>query len=117
MSIIDEYIEATASPQKEELLRLQRIIESTVPEAEKVIDYGMPAYKYRGKYLIGFHVFRNHMSLFPTSKPIEALRSRLGDFKISKGTIRFTPDNVIPETVVRKLILHQIDSIDRQLDK
>lgn len=96
MSVVDGYLAKIEAPQKAELERIRKIINTTVPEAEETVSYGMPAYKYKGKYLIGFYVYKKHMSLFPTSKPIESLKSKLGNFKLSKGTIQFTPDNAIP---------------------
>lgn len=113
MSVVDEYLAKLETPQRMELERLRKIIVVTVPEAEEVINYGMPAYRYKGEYLIGFYVYKNHMSLFPTPKPIAALRSQLGKFQLSKGTIQFTVDNIIPESIVRKLLLYQIYDIDR----
>jgi len=113
MTVIDDYIDALAPPQKEELGRIRRIINATVPEAEEGICYGMPEFKYKGKYLIGFSVFRDHMSLFPTPKPIEAMRSKLNNFKLSKGTIQFNLGNVISESLIRNLLIYRIDEIDR----
>lgn len=116
MSVIDEYLNELQPPQKDELSRIRKIIIATVPEAEEAISYGMPEFKYKGKYLIGFSVFRDHMSLFPTPSPINALKSRLGNYKLSKGTIQFSLGNTIPESLIRNLILYRIDEIDRLAD-
>lgn len=113
MTVIDDYLNKISEPNRSELERIRKIVNTTVPEAEEVIDYGMPAFKYKGKYLIGFHVFKNHMSLFPTAEPIEAMKSKLIGFTLSKGTIQFTADNIIPEPIIRNLILHKLDSIDK----
>jgi len=115
MTVIDEYFEKIETTERNELERIRKIVKQTVPEAEEIISYGMPAFNYKGKYLIGFYVYKNHMSLFPTAEPINALKSRLGDFKLSKGTIQFTTNNVIPETVIRKLLMYRIEGIDRLL--
>lgn len=116
MTVIDEYFEKIGADEKSELERIRKIVKMTVPEAEEVMSYGMPAFNYKGKYLIGFYVFNKHMSLFPTAKPINALKSKLGNFKLSKGTIQFSLDNLIPESLIRKLILYRIEDIDRELD-
>lgn len=116
MSIIDEYLDKLAPPQKEELSRIRKIVNATIPEAIETISYGMPAFNYKGKYLIGFYVYKNHMSIFPTSRPIEELKSKLTDFKLSKGTIQFTLNNTVPETIIRKLLLSRIEGIDKEVD-
>jgi len=115
MTVIDEYFEKIGNGERIELQRIRNIVKETVKEAEEVVSYGMPGFNYNGKYLIGFYVFRNHMSLFPTAKPINAMKSRLGDFKLSKGTIQFSLNNTIPESIIRKLILYRIDDIDREV--
>jgi len=113
MTVIDEYLNKIETTQKNELERIRAIVHTTVPEVEETIDYGMPAFKYKGKYLIGFYVYKNHMSLFPTSEPINSLKSKLGNYQLSKGTIQFSMDNIISESLIRKLLLYRIDNIDR----
>lgn len=117
MSVIDIYLEKLDEPRRIELERIRKIVKKTVPEVEEVIDYGMPAFKYKGKYLVGFHVFKNHMSLFPTAEPINSMKSKLSGFQISKGTIQFTLANTIPEPIIRNLVLLSLEVIDRQTEK
>ena len=112
MTVIDEYLDKLAPPQKEELQRIRDVVNKTVPEATETISYGIPTFQYKGKYLIGFYVYKNHMSLFPTPKPIESMKNKLGDYKLSKGTIQFTLAKLIPEPVIRNLILYRVDQID-----
>jgi uncharacterized protein YdhG (YjbR/CyaY superfamily) len=35
---------------------------------------------------------------------VDAVRGRLDGFDLAKGTIRFTPDEPIPEDVIRELV-------------
>ena len=113
MNPIDQYFSKLHTPEKAELQLIREIVNTTVPEAEETISYGMPAFEYKGKYLVGFYVYKNHLSLFPTAKPIEALKNKLKDFQLSKGTIQFTLNNTIPSSVIRNIILYRIDEIDR----
>ena len=110
---IDAYISAQPLPLQKTLEDIRTTIRKAAPEAEECISYGMPAFKYKGQYLIGFHVFKNHMSLFPTALPISAMKNKLAGFQISKGTIQFTLDNPIPDSIIRNLLLYKIDSIDK----
>lgn len=104
MSVIDEYLAHVNAPQKAELERIREIVKKTVPDAQEVISYGMPAFKYKHKYLIAFSAFKHHMSIFPASHAVEALKEKLGDFKLSKGTIQFTIDHPVPESIIKELI-------------
>ena len=104
MSVLDDYLESVTQPQKNELERIRKIVKELAPEAEEVISYGMPGFKYHGKYVVGFAAFRDHLSLFPTAKPIAMLEKKLQPYKISKGTIQFTEANPIPEQLIKELV-------------
>lgn len=104
MSVIDDYLENVPADQKAELERIRKIVKQIVPEAEETIGYGMPVFKVKGKYLIGMCQFKDHLSLFPGSEPIEDLKDKLKPYKTSKGTIQFTLDNTIPDSLVTEII-------------
>ncbi len=112
MSVVDDYLSKLSEPEKAALERVRQIVHTMVPEAEEYISYGMPAFKYKGKYLVGFCEFKAHLSLFPTSGPIEALKEKLKGFKVSKGTIQFTLEHPLPESLIKDIILHRVADID-----
>jgi uncharacterized protein YdhG (YjbR/CyaY superfamily) len=111
MSVIDDYLGKLTPEQKAELERVRAIAKTIVPDAEEVISYGMPVLKYKGAYLIGFAAFKDHLSLFPGAEPIEVLRKELAGFKISKGTIQFTPDNQLPKLLIKKIVTFALNRI------
>lgn len=113
MSVIDDYLKNVAEPQKGELERVRNIVSKTVPEAEEAISYGMPGFKYKGKYLITFAAFKDHLSVFPGSNPTEAVSKKLADFKQSKGTIQFTIENPLPESIIVELVKIRVGDIDK----
>jgi len=113
MSVIDEYLKNIAPPQRLELERIRKSIKHIVPDAEETIGYGMPVFKYKGKYLIGLSAFKNHMSIFPGAEPVELFKDKLGDFKTSKGTIQFTLENPIPESLIKEIIEECLERINR----
>lgn len=85
MSVIDEYLNALPEPQRRELARIRDIAKHVVPDAEEILAYRMPTLSYAGKHLIHFAAFKNHMSIFP-------------------GTIRFTPVDPVPESVIEAIV-------------
>jgi uncharacterized protein YdhG (YjbR/CyaY superfamily) len=103
MAVVDDYLAGVASPQKEALQHIQAIIGAEVPEAEQVITYGMPGFKYKKKYLIAFAAFKDHMSLFPGAAPLPELEAKLADYRTSKGTLQFTAEKPIPDDLVREV--------------
>lgn len=112
MSVITDYLETVPVAQKAELVKIYEIVKRVVPEAEESISYGMPAFKYKGKPLVYFSAFKNHMSLFPTAGPSEILKDRLVGYKISKGTIQFTVDKPLPEPVIEEIVRIRMAAIE-----
>ncbi|HUC87148.1 MAG TPA: DUF1801 domain-containing protein [Candidatus Saccharimonadales bacterium] len=111
MSVIDDYLSRYSGPEKAELEKIRSIVNEIVPEAQEVTTYGMPGFKYKGKYLVAFRIFKEHLGLFPTSGPIETLKDRLTDFRTSKGGIKFTPQKPIPEALIKDILVTRVAEI------
>jgi uncharacterized protein YdhG (YjbR/CyaY superfamily) len=105
MSAMDEYLDGLSPEQKASLTRVREVVERVVPDAEEGVSYGMPAYMYDGRPLLGFRAAKRHLSVFPFSPAaVEAVKHRLEGFDLSKGTIRFTPDRPVPDDVIADLV-------------
>jgi len=89
-------------------------LKKTVPEAEQVITYGMPGYKYKKKYLISFAAFKDHMSLFPGGQPLQDLEEELKEYRASKGTLRFTIEKPLSDDLIGRIAAMCRDRIDRK---
>jgi uncharacterized protein YdhG (YjbR/CyaY superfamily) len=114
MSSFDEYLETVPDPQKAELERIRAFVRRTVPEAEEAISYGLPAFKYMGRPLLGFRASKNHLSVFPFSPDaIDAAHAALAGFDISKGTVRFTPEKPVPDAALAQMLRRRLEEIER----
>ena len=111
MSVVDEYLKDVAEPQRSELERIRKIIKTAAPDAEDVITYGLPGFKYKGKYLMAFASFKDHLSIFPGSHAIEELKDELDGYKISRGTVQFTLDKPLPEALITKIVTIRLNDI------
>jgi uncharacterized protein YdhG (YjbR/CyaY superfamily) len=113
MSSFDEYLATVPEPQKAELERIRQAVRREVPEAEEGVSYGMPAFKYKKRPLLGFRASKNHLSVFPFSpEAVDAARNELVGFELSKGTVRFTPDKPIPDSALKRLLDHRLREIE-----
>jgi uncharacterized protein YdhG (YjbR/CyaY superfamily) len=113
MSEMNDYLDGLAQDEKEALARVRAVVTRVAPDAEEGVSYGMPAYLYAGRPLLGFRAAKRHLSVFPFSPAaVEAVEDRLEGFELSKGTIRFTTDRPVPEDVLADLILARKDEID-----
>ena len=74
-----------------------------LPRAEETISYGIPAIRADGRVVVWFAAASKHCSFFPGGA-VQDFKDELARYSISKGTIRFTPDQTLPAALVRKLI-------------
>jgi uncharacterized protein YdhG (YjbR/CyaY superfamily) len=105
MSVMDEYLAGVAPDQRAVLERIRAVVAEAVPDAEEGRSYGMPAFRYEGRPLIGFTAHKAHLSLHPFSaEVVDAVRGELEGYDLSKGTVRFTPEKPVPDEVVRQMV-------------
>jgi len=104
-STVDEYLAHVPEPARSTLEKVRAIIRSAAPpEAEEVISYRIPMYRYKGM-LIGFAAFQNHCSLFlATASLLPQFERELRNYQTAKGTIRFPVDKPPPASLIRKLV-------------
>lgn len=111
MSVIDERFLGLSPTDRVALQHVRETVLTIAPNAEEVITYNMPGFKYRGKYLVAFESFKDHLSLFPGAA-ISMFTNELKDFKTSKGTIQFTVEKPLPDEVLRSIIRYRVQEID-----
>lgn len=101
---IDDYIALQPENVRESLENLRQIIRDTAPEAEEVISYGIPAFKYHG-ILVYFATYKKHCSLFAGNGALtEQMKEELKAYKTSKGTIQFTIEKPLSDKLVREIV-------------
>ena len=101
---VPAYLKALGPEQRTALDRLIKDIRAVIPKAKPCISYGMPAYRHPDGVVVYCAAFAKHISLFPTSWPIEACAADLKAYKLSRGTIQIPFGKRMPAALVRKLI-------------
>ena len=109
---IDEYLAPLSSDKRAALEKLRKAIHAAAPGAEECISYMIPAVRLGGRMLVGFGAGAKHCAFYPGAWPIEAHKADLEGYDLSKGTIRFPPDEPLPATLVRKLVRTRITERD-----
>jgi uncharacterized protein YdhG (YjbR/CyaY superfamily) len=99
---IDEYFARVSADQRIALEKLRKTIRAVATKVEECISYGIPAFRLNGRSLVFFGAWANHCSLYPGSS------TTLKNFQITRGTIRFSPDNPLPITLVKKMVKARI---------
>jgi uncharacterized protein YdhG (YjbR/CyaY superfamily) len=113
---VDAYIAGFPIEIQKRLNDLRATIRKTAPQAEEVISYQMPAYKYKGM-LLYFAAHKNHIGFYPASTGIEAFKNELSQYKRSKGTIQFPHDKPMPMKLITQIIKFRIIENDEKAER
>lgn len=106
---IDQYLATLSEDKRTALEALRRTIKAIAPKAEECISYGLAAFRLDGKPLVAFGASANHCAFYPmSSSTVSDHKDELAGYDTSKGTIRFSVDNPLPATLVRKLVKARI---------
>jgi uncharacterized protein YdhG (YjbR/CyaY superfamily) len=86
------------------LQRVRKAILATCPDAEEVISYGMPAFKWNGM-LLYMAASKAHCAIYGAiSRVVAADKEFYAKYVTSKGTLRFTPAKPLPLALIKKLV-------------
>ena len=61
---VDQYLSRVPEHAREALERLRAAIRSAVPGAEEEISSGVPAFRYKGRYVVSFGAAKAHLALY-----------------------------------------------------
>jgi uncharacterized protein YdhG (YjbR/CyaY superfamily) len=102
---IDDYLAALPRPTRVVLDRVRSTIRKALPGAEEAISYGIPVYKLDGRNVVYFAGWKEHYSVYPLNKRIEAaFATELERYEISgKGTVRFPLEQPIPVRLIQRI--------------
>ena len=102
---VDAYLAMQPEAFRRSLQTLRETIQGVVPDAEEAFVYGVPGFRLDGKPLACYAGFKNHCGFYPMSPAvIQTYASELKDYAVSKGTIRFQPETMLPVTLIKKLV-------------
>jgi len=106
---IDECLADVKPDRRAALEVLRGSIHAVAPRTEERISYGIPAVRLNGRSLVFFGAWANRCSFYPgSSTTLKKFRDDLKGFQVSKGTVRFSPDDPLPTASVKKLVKARI---------
>ncbi len=104
---VDSYIATFPKDVQATLEQVRNVIKSSVPKAEEVISYNMPAYKYLG-LLVYFAGYKQHIGFYPTASGITVFKNELSNYKNAKGSVQFPLDKPMPLALIKKMVKHRV---------
>lgn len=113
---VESFLAKAPAVQRAALKTLRAAIKAAAPEAEEVISYGVPMFKYRGHPLVSFGYGREHCSFYVQSPAVMKAHAKLlTSYDTSKGTVRFTADKPMPATLIKKLVKARMKETEKRL--
>jgi uncharacterized protein YdhG (YjbR/CyaY superfamily) len=102
---IDSYIELQPEKARGILESLRRIVKSAVPEAEELISYQMPAFRFHGM-LVWFAAFKNHYTIFIPSYLHKDFPGEVDSFELTKSGagIKLPFSQPVPADVLTRIL-------------
>jgi uncharacterized protein YdhG (YjbR/CyaY superfamily) len=100
---VDDYISGFPKDTQALLKQLRTVIKKAVPDAEELISYQMPAYKYFG-VLVYFAGYKKHIGFYPTALGIERFKKELSPYKGAKGSVQFPLDKPLPLELITRIV-------------
>ena len=102
---IDNYIIQQPENVRGILAELRQTIKKAVPEAEELISYKMPAFRFHGM-LVWYAPFKNHYSIFVRPHILKNFKNELKAFETSKSNsaIKIPLDKPVPVDLLTRII-------------
>lgn len=104
---VPAYIAGFPAGTRKLLKQLRDTIRKSVPGAEELISYGMPAYKYHG-VLVYFAAYKQHIGFYPTSSGIKQFQKEIAAYKNSKGAVQFPLDQPLPLPLIAQIVIFRV---------
>jgi uncharacterized protein YdhG (YjbR/CyaY superfamily) len=114
---VDDYIVSFPKSTQVLLEKLRTIIRKNAPQAEEIISYGMPAYKYHGM-LAYFAGYKNHIGFYPLPSAIKTFKKGISIYKNAKGSVQFPLDKPLPVKLITEMMKFRVkENLEKQSRK
>jgi uncharacterized protein YdhG (YjbR/CyaY superfamily) len=110
---VDAYIAAAPEGRRRSLEQLRKTIKAAAPAAIESVSYSMVGFKYKGKPLVYFGSWKDHVALYGLgARVMKDHASELEPYEVDKGTIRFGAGAAAPLRLVTKLVRARAAELD-----
>ncbi|MFV0435371.1 MAG: iron chaperone [Leucobacter sp.] len=101
----DAYIAAAPEHFQPALRQLRALLARTLPEAEEIVSYNMPGFRFNGSIVAGYAAFSKQCGLYLHPEAIAAHAEEIAaaGLKPTKTGITFTPRKPIPDDLAERL--------------
>ena len=104
---VEQYFAGLPAPAKARLQQMRETIKKAAPDAEELISYNIPAFKWKGM-LVWYAAFTRHIGLYPRGSGIEAFQKELAGYVTSKGAVQFPLDKPLPVALIARIVKFRV---------
>jgi len=103
----DTYIAAAPEALRPLLALVRDQLKRTLPDAEEVMQYGMPGFSFGGKMIVGYGAFSKQCGLYVAKGAINIHKDDIvaAGLKASKTGVTFSPSKPMPDELIEALAL------------
>jgi uncharacterized protein YdhG (YjbR/CyaY superfamily) len=110
---MDEYIARRPADQRATLEHLRQRLASLLPGAVEGMSYGMPVFKVDDQAVVWFAGWKAHCTIYPlTDRFLRSHADALKGFRRTKGSLHFTPDRPIPDTLLAAFVQARLADLE-----
>ncbi len=106
-TIIDQYIASQPEHIKIILDELKKVIKDAAPDAEEIINYGIPTFTLQGN-LVHFAAYKTHIGFYPAPSGIMAFKKELSVYKGAKGSVQFPLEKPLPFDLISLIVKFRV---------
>jgi len=114
---IEAYIKSFPQATQEKLQQVRAIIMDNAQDSEEYISYAMPSYKLRGKPLVYFAGYKNHIGFYALPSGHEFFKKEFSIYKTGKGSVQFPLDKDLPAGLIASVVQFRVKEVTEGLAK
>lgn len=107
---IDEYVSQFPLETQQTLNALLTCLSEVVPEAEKGLKWGVPAFTYRW-VLFTVGAFKKHINFYTTPATMHTFNKELEPFSTTKSAIQLQLDQPLPLKLIREIAINRFKDV------
>lgn len=101
---ISAYIASFPKETQAILEQVRETIQKAAPDAVEAIKYAMPTFVLKGKNLVHFAGYKNHIGFYATPSGHEAFSEALSRYKSGKGSVQFPIEEPMPLELIARMV-------------
>ncbi len=102
---IDEYLAACTPAGRAAIEQIREVAHRVAPDGTETISYQMPGIRCRGKLVVSFAAWKDHVAVYPAPSGDAELADALAPYRTEKATLRFRLGDDLPLDLIERVIV------------